>query len=82
MFNDNEEVSGANTWTFARTDCEGNLRTTTFTAESWIPAIQEFVYFLKGNGFLLNENSIRLNDEVLTDDWFGQTFSSSDTLSL
>lgn len=81
MFNE-EEVVGANTWTIARTDCEGNLRTTTFKAEDWITAMQEFVYFLKGNGFELRSDSVRLNDEFLTDNWIGETFSTEDSFGL
>jgi hypothetical protein len=78
---DNEDFNGNDTWTFLRTDSEGNVRSSTFKAEDWITAMQEFVYFLKGNGFML-EDGVRLNERYFSENWYGETFATEDSFGL
>jgi hypothetical protein len=59
-------------WTFSYTDLDGNTSTKLFKTVSWVAALQEFVYFLKGTGFELDNDSIQINNRHdANDKWFG-----------
>ena len=83
MIDREKDVIGANTWTFARTDCEGVTTVSTFEAETWPYALQQFVNFLKGAGFGVDDESVAINgDKHLPDvagldyesGWYGEMF--------
>lgn len=80
MFED-RETEQQNTWTFVMTDLEGVTRTTSFVADAWPTALKEFILFLKGNGFRLENDSIGINSKLhpyLVDDWEGAEFYPDD----
>ena len=80
-----------NTWTFAHTDCEGVTTTSSFEADTWPRALQQFVNFLKGAGFAVYGESIAINgdkhlpevDSVeIEHGWYGEMFyPSSETVT-
>lgn len=75
------DESKFNTWKFIRTDCDGTTRETTFNSESWFPAIEEFVLFLKGNGFSVDSDSIGINatkHKHVPDEWTGGVYYPED----
>ena len=83
MIDREKDVIGANTWTFARTDCEGVTTVSTFEAETWPYALQQFVNFLKGAGFGVDDESIAINGDKhlpavagldYESGWFGEMF--------
>jgi hypothetical protein len=60
------------TWGFTYRDIDGAISTKSFDAISWTRALQEFVYFLKGTGFNLDDDSIQIKDKHRDDfNWFG-----------
>ena len=68
--NDNE--NNLPTWGFTYRDVDGAISTKSFEAVSWVRALQEFVYFLKGSGFNLDDDSIQIKDEHHDGyNWFG-----------
>lgn len=82
MFED-EENDSAVTWTFARTDINGVTTTSSFTADKWPFALQQFVNFLKGSGYGVDSKSIGINgnkhlpeiDDIEVDHgWYGAMF--------
>jgi hypothetical protein len=42
-------------------DCDGVASTRTFSVDTWIHALDEFVAFLKGCGYYLQEDSVGIN---------------------
>lgn len=86
MFED--EDGSAITWTFARTDSDGVTTTSSFTAGSWPFALQQFVNFLKGSGYGIDNKSIGINgnkhlpeiDDLEVDHgWLGAMFYPKET---
>jgi hypothetical protein len=60
------------TWGFTYRDIDGAISTKSFEAISWTRALQEFVYFLKGAGFSLDDDSIQIKHEHYDESlWFG-----------
>lgn len=87
MFED-EEPEGATQWTFMRTDIDGVTTTTSFTADTWPFALQQFVNFLKGGGYGIDNNSIGIKgnkhlpeiDDIEVDHgWYGAMFYPKET---
>jgi hypothetical protein len=60
------------TWGFTYRDLDGAISTKSFDAVSWARALQEFVHFLKGAGFLLDDDSVQIKDDHYDNfNWFG-----------
>jgi hypothetical protein len=60
------------TWGFTYRDIDGTISTKSFDTVSWTRALQEFVDFLKGTGFELDNDSIQINNRHDdSDNWFG-----------
>lgn len=59
-------------FSFLHEDIAGVVTTKTFEAESWVKALESFVYFLKGVGFVIEANSIQIHENHDgSDDWTG-----------
>ena len=69
------------TWSFSYTDHDGAMTSKIFEADTWTLALYEFVNFLRGCGFIIGEDSIRLNEKhAVGEDWYGDYFSSEDAV--
>lgn len=79
----NDEISEMmrDTWTIARTDCDGVTATRTFHSEHWPFALQQFVSFLKQD-FGVDNDSVAINgskhtlagENLLESGWYGEVF--------
>lgn len=54
-----QEIKSTMQFTFV--DCEGVVSTRTFTTDTWVHALDEFVAFLKGCGYFLQDDSVGIN---------------------
>lgn len=58
-------------WSFTRTNEDGTTDIKTFEAVEWTIALQEFVNFLKGCGYILENDSIQIRNDYEDERWFG-----------
>lgn len=58
-------------WSFTRTGEDGTTDTKTFEAVEWTIALQEFVNFLKGCGYILDGDSVQIKELHEDERWFG-----------
>ncbi len=56
-----QEIGSTMQFTFV--DCEGVVSIRNFKSETWVHALDEFVAFLKGCGYFLEDNSIGVNKD-------------------
>lgn len=63
-------------WSFTRTSENGTTDIKTFEADTWSQALQEFVNFVKGCGYTLPEDAVRISEELDSEYWFGNYFPS------
>lgn len=59
-------------WSFTRTNEDGTTDIKSFEAVTWSQALQEFVYFVKGCGYGLDDDSIQIKDSHENENWFGK----------
>lgn len=50
-----------NKWEYKHTDCEGVEHIIRFEAETWPEALQNFIKFLRGSGYDVNNETIAIN---------------------
>lgn len=65
-------------WSFTRTSENGTTDIKTFEADTWSQALQEFVNFVKGCGYTLPEDAVRISEELDSEHWFGNYFPSAE----
>ena len=59
-------------FSFLHEDSNGVVTTKTFEAEAWMSALENFVHFLKGVGFILDEKSIQIHEDYgVSHTWTG-----------
>lgn len=58
-------------WSFTRTIEDGTTDIQAFEATTWTLALQEFVNFLKGCGYILEDDSIQIRQDHEDFDWLG-----------
>ena len=46
---------------FKYTNCEGTVNTSTFKADDWLEALENFIVFLKGANFEVSKDSVFIN---------------------
>ena len=59
-------------FSFLHEDSDGAVTTKTFEAESWTKALENFVHFLKGVGFIIDDKAIQVHSDHAWDNhWTG-----------
>jgi hypothetical protein len=68
------------TWSFHYTTTDGEQTIKSFDSDSWLKALQEFVYFLKGAGFELEADDIQVKGQPWRhdSDWYGAWCDAAD----
>lgn len=75
------ELDTKPTWSFSYTEHDGAMTSKIFEADTWTLALYEFVNFLRGCGYIIGEDSIRLNEKhAVGEDWYGEYFSTEDVV--
>ena len=58
-------------WSFTRTNEDGITDIKAFEADTWSQALQEFVNFVKGCGYVLAADAVQISNDVESEHWFG-----------
>lgn len=75
------ELDTEPTWSFSYTEHDGAMTSKIFEADTWTLALYEFVNFLRGCGYIIGEDSIRINEKhSAVRDWYGEYFSTEDAV--
>ena len=48
-------------WRFTSVDLDGKVTDVSFESDAWTEALQNFVLFLRSNGYYIKDNSIGVN---------------------
>jgi hypothetical protein len=59
-------------WSFSYIDMDGAQTTKHFESVSWVTALQEFMYFLRGAGFSISDNAVQVHSDVDSESWQGE----------
>jgi len=58
-------------WSFTRTNEDGTVDIKRFEADTWSQALQEFMNFVRGCGYVLNDDAVQLRGDYDCEHWLG-----------